>query len=65
VAIAAIVVVAPQLLPIGFGKIAFGEGRPGDIMAAVVVREVQAIGLVVGGEKSRRNAWVLLRQDAT
>ena len=47
-AIAAVVVPAPEVVPVLGGEVVLVEVGPGDEMAAVVGRQIDAVGLVVG-----------------
>src|SRR5215468_6967113 len=48
--IAAIAVPTPQAIPVAGGKILFAEIAPSDVMAAIVGRQIDAVGLVIGGD---------------
>ena len=48
--IAAIAVPTPQTIPVAGGKILFAEIAPGDVMAAIVGWQIDAVCLVVGGD---------------
>ena len=50
VAIATATVPAPQFIPVAGSEIFFVEIAPGNVMAAVVSWQIDAVGLVVGGD---------------
>jgi len=46
----ALAIPAPSGFPVGCGEVLFGEIRPGDVMAPVIGRQIDAVGLVICGD---------------